>query len=345
MKAAVYEGARNITLQEKPDLKAEAGEVIVKIKYCGICGTDVHIYRGLMQVIPTGIILGHENVGIVTDVGKGITAWKVGERVLAGPPGQCGKCYYCRHGQTTLCIHGFEQTNGLMRDGGMAEYMRVKDPDNMLYKIPDGVSFEDAALFDIVCVAMRGIRESRFRLGDNVVVAGAGAIGLSAIQLLRIGGARRIIVLQPSPKKREMALQFGADIAFNPVEEGEKLTEKVTSVFGGIGADVVFECAGTPDALQTVLPLARGGGQALILGVNGEPATIYEERLILQEIDMKFTLAYSADDVNIFLDLLMQKRFKTEGLVSDIISLDDIVEKGFKRLDTTKGLVKVLVAP
>jgi len=223
--------------------------------------------------------------------------------------------------------------------------MRVKDPDNMLYRIPDEVSFEDAALFDIVCVALRGVRDSRFRMGDNVVVAGAGAIGLSAIQLLRIGGAGHIAVLQPSVKKREMALRFGADATFNPAEEGAGLTEKVKAIYGGIGADVVFECAGTPDAFQAVLPLAKGGGQALILGVNGDPTPLVEAVLVLQEIEMKFTLAYSADEVNIFLSMLMKRRFDTTGMVSDIIPLDDIVEKGFERLDATKGLVKILVAP
>ncbi len=345
MKAAVYEGPHVIRLQERPTPKAGVGEAIVKIKYCGICGTDVHAYRDGIPGIPAGIVLGHENVGTVAELGAGVGGWKVGERVIAGPPGPCGKCSYCRHGRSTICIHGFEETNGLSRDGGMAEYMRVKDPDNILHRIPDEVSFEDAALFDIVCVALRGIRDSRFRIGDNVVVAGAGAIGLSAIQLLKIGGANHITVLQPSVKKREMALRFGADAVFNPLDEGVGLTEKVKAIYGGIGADVVFECAGTSEAFQALLPLAKGGGQALILGVNGEPAPIVEGLLVLQELEMKFTLAYSADEIDIFLSMLVNHRFDATGMVSDVIPLDDIVEKGFQRLETTKGLVKLLVAP
>jgi threonine dehydrogenase-like Zn-dependent dehydrogenase len=344
MKAAVYEGVRSIKVKERPDLKAEPGEVIVKIKYCGICGTDVHAYLH-EGMAPAGIVLGHENCGTVAEVGRGVQGWKVGDRVVAGPPGPCGECYYCKHGIPTICINSLPQTNGLRRDGGMAEYMRVKDPKSMLFKIPDTVSFEDAALFDIVAVGLRGIRESRFKLGDNVVVAGAGAIGLAAIQLLRIGGARHITVLQPSPKKREFALKSGADLAFNPVEEGANLEKKVKALYGGIGADVVFECAGTPAAFQTCISLVRGAGQVLVLGVSMEPTPVLEIQLVVNEIDMKATLAYSADDVNIFLDLLSQRRFKTEGLVSDIIKLDDIVEKGFDRLVNTKGLIKILVAP
>jgi L-iditol 2-dehydrogenase len=218
MKAAVYEGVGKIKLVERPNLKAEPGEVIVKIKYCGICGTDVHAYQH-EGVFPPGIIMGHENVGTVSEVGAGVEKWKVGDRVIAGPPGNCGECFYCIHGLTTICIHGIERTNGINRDGGMAEYMRVKDPRTMLTKIPDSVSFEDAVLFDISAVGIRGIRESNFKPGDNVVVTGAGAIGLAAIQLIKIGGARHITVLQPSPKKREMALKLGADLAFNRLKK------------------------------------------------------------------------------------------------------------------------------
>jgi threonine dehydrogenase-like Zn-dependent dehydrogenase len=103
--------------------------VIVRIKYSGICGTDVHAYRHGIVGVPTGIVLGHENVGTVAEIGAGVEGWKVGERLIAGPPGPCGECYYCRHGRSSICIHGFERTNGLSRDGGMAEYMRVRDPD------------------------------------------------------------------------------------------------------------------------------------------------------------------------------------------------------------------------
>ncbi|MCJ7654964.1 MAG: alcohol dehydrogenase catalytic domain-containing protein, partial [Dehalococcoidia bacterium] len=149
MKVALYEGPKKITLQQRPDPKAGPGEVIVKINYVGICGTDLHAYMHGIPGIPAGIVLGHENVGTVAEVGAGVAGWKAGDRVIAGPPGPCGECYYCRHGRSNICIHGFERTNGLSRDGGMAEYMVVKDPANMLYKIPDNVSFEDAVLFDI----------------------------------------------------------------------------------------------------------------------------------------------------------------------------------------------------
>lgn len=346
MKVAVYEGVKSIRLQERPKLKPAPGEVIIKIKYCGICGTDVHAYlhEGLL---PPGLVLGHENVGTIAEIGKGVEGWKVGERVVAGPPGLCGECYYCKHGYPTLCETGFSRTNGLApgHDGGMAEYMRVREPKTMLHRIPDSVSFEDAVLLDTIAVGLHGILLSKFRLGDNVVVVGAGAIGLGTIQWLKLGGARHITVLQPSEKKREFALKLGADVGLNPLEEGAALEGKVKALYGGIGADIVFECAGTPQAVKTALSVVRSAGQVLLLGVSGEEIPLVEAMLVLREIDIKASLAYGEDEIRLCLDFLAQRRFNTEGMVSDIISLDDIVEKGFERLASTKGLIKVVVAP
>lgn len=346
MKIAVYEGVRSIRLQERPDPKAAPGEVIVKIKYCGICGTDVHAYlhEGLLQ---PGLVLGHENVGTIEEIGKGVEGWKLGERVVAGPPGMCGECYYCKHGYPTLCETGFSRTNGLApgHDGGMAEYMRVREPKTMLHRIPDEVSFEDAVLVDTIAVGLRGILQSKFQLGNNVVVVGAGAIGLGVVQWLKLGGARHITVLQPSQKKREFALKLGANVGLNPLEEGAAVREKVMALYGGIGADVVYECAGTPQAIQTAMDVVRGAGQVLLLGVSGEETPLVEALLILRETEIKASLAYGEDEIRICLDFLAQRRFKTEGMLSDIISLDDIVEKGFERLASTKGLIKIALAP
>jgi (R,R)-butanediol dehydrogenase/meso-butanediol dehydrogenase/diacetyl reductase len=227
----------------------------------------------------------------------------------------------------------------------MAEYIRVRYPDDMIHRIPDEVSFEDAVLLDTICVSLRGVQQSRFRLGDNVVVIGAGAIGLAAIQLLKIGGARHITVLQPSPAKRELALQLGADLTLSPAEEGEGLQGKIMSLYGGIGADIVFECAGTPESFQSCFNFVKNRGQVLLLGVTEMPVPIAEGMLVIKEIDVRATLAYGADEVDLCLDMLAKRRFNTRGMLSDIISLDDIVEKGFERLISTKGLVKIAVAP
>ncbi len=343
MKAAVYTGIQRIEFQDRPIPKAGPGEVVVKIKYCGICGTDVDIY--FEGILPPGIVLGHENVGTVAEVGEGVEGWRVGDRVIAGPPGPCGECYYCLHGQPSICVRGFEQTNGLRRDGGMAEYMLVRDPKYMLARMPDHVPFEDAVLMDTIATAYHGIMQSAFRMGDNAVVSGAGSIGLSVIQLLKIGGAGHVTVLQPSPRKREMALQCGADVAFNPEDEGATLEDKIMALYDGIGADVAFECAGNHESFQNCLKLVKSGGQVLNLGVTEKPTTIVPAAMVMRELDIKSSLAYSYEDVSKCLNYLATGRFKTEGLLSDIIPLSDLVEKGFHRLVVDKNLIKVAVAP
>jgi (R,R)-butanediol dehydrogenase/meso-butanediol dehydrogenase/diacetyl reductase len=215
----------------------------------------------------------------------------------------------------------------------------------MLHRIPNAVSFEDAVLVDTMGVALGGIRKSRFRIGDRVLVAGTGAIGLSAVQFLKIGGAGHIIVLQPSRKKRELALEFGADVGLNPIEEGPVVREKVIALSDGLGVDIAYECAGTVQAFQSIIGLVKNGGQVLLLGVNEKATPIVEVELIVREIEMKGSLAYDEDEVRICLDLLTAGIFRTDHMVSDIISLEDIVGKGFERLASSKDLVKVVVAP
>jgi (R,R)-butanediol dehydrogenase/meso-butanediol dehydrogenase/diacetyl reductase len=214
----------------------------------------------------------------------------------------------------------------------------------MLHRIPDEVSFEDGVLVDTMGVALGAIRKSVFRMGDNVVVVGAGAIGLCLVQLLKIGGAGHITVVQPSPKKRDLALGFGADVAFDPVQAASSLKEEIAALYGGVGADVAYECAGTNEAFRTVAGLVRSGGQVMLLGVNEKETPIVEVGLIVREIEMKGSIAYGEEEVRICLDLLKKKKFHTEGMVSDIICFDDVIEKGFERLASQKGLVKVVVA-
>jgi threonine dehydrogenase-like Zn-dependent dehydrogenase len=343
MKAALYEAVRTIRFVDRPVPRAGPGEAVVQIKLCGICGTDLHIYFSGM--LPPGLVLGHENVGVIADVGEGVEGFAVGDRVAVGPPGSCSRCYHCLHGRPSLCVDGFEQTNGLSRDGGMAEYMLVKDARQMLYPISDNVSFEDAVLFDSVATAYRGLTQSAFTMGDNVVVSGAGAIGLATVQLLRMGGAGHITVLEIVEEKRRLARSFGADLALDPVAEGAGLKERITGLYGGVGADLVVECAGVPQSFELCLTLARAGGQILHLGAGGQTVRLLPWLLTLRELDIKSTLAFGADEARKCLDLFATGRFVTEGMLSDVISLADLVEKGFERLAADKALVKVAVAP
>jgi 2-desacetyl-2-hydroxyethyl bacteriochlorophyllide A dehydrogenase len=346
MKAAVYRGVRSIEVTEKPYPKPSPGQVTIKVALCGICGTDSHSY---WQGRPNSdnLVFGHEVVGTVAEVGAGVDYSKIGDRVVVGPPGSCGECYVCQAGQPNLCVHAFEKTCGLSPgvDGGMAEYMRVPYPKTMLVKIPDNVSFEDAVLMDTIAVSFHGIRISHFKMGDDVVVSGAGPIGLAAIEFLKMGGARHITVLQPSPIKRQMALDYGADLGLNPREEGVGLRKKILDLYRGAGPDVVYECAGTPDAFETSMNIVKYGGQIIMLGSTKQNSAINESMFVRPEIEVKGSFVYTKDEISMCLDFISQGRFKTTGMLSDCIKLDDIVEKGYERIAKDKSLIKVAIKP
>ncbi len=346
MKAAVYEGIRTIKVIDKPYPKPGPGQVTIKVALCGICGSDSHSY---WQGRPNaeGLVFGHEVVGTVVELGAGVDFSKVGDRVVVGPPGSCGECYVCLAGPPNLCIHAFERTCGLSPgvDGGMAEFMRVPYPKNMLVKIPDNVSFEDAVLMDTIAVSFHGIRISRFKMGDNVVVSGAGPIGLAAIQFIKIGAARHITVLQPSPIKRQMAMEWGADLGFNPREEGDGIRKKLIDLYQNAGPDIVFECAGTPEAFEMACKIVKYGGQVMLIGTTRQPSAITESMIARPEIDVTGSFVYVKDEISMCLDFISRGIYKTNGMLSDCIKLDDIVEQGYERIAKDKSLIKVAIKP
>jgi 2-desacetyl-2-hydroxyethyl bacteriochlorophyllide A dehydrogenase len=343
VKALLYKGVKTAGIVERPMPKAGPGEAVVKIALCGICGTDLHIY--FEGMLPPPFVPGHENVGVIVELGEGVEGFAVGDRVVAGPPGNCGRCFFCTHGRPNLCVDGFGNTNGLTRDGGMAEYMLVHDARQMLYSIPENVSFEDAVLTDTIATALRAISQSDLALGDNVVVSGAGPVGLAAIQLFKLAGARHVAALEIVPAKRVLAAAAGADLVLDPVAEGDALKGRIAALYGGLGPDIAAECAGKAQSLGLCLDLVRNGGQVLNIGAGGEPLPIVPAMLAVREVQLQSSLAYGAQEAKLVLDYLAAGRFNTDGMLSDVIPLADIVANGFERLVADRSLVKVAVKP
>ena len=348
MKTAVLYGKQDIRIEDRPKPTAGPGQMVVKIEYVGICGTDIEFYKLGQTPTPLPKILGHENSGIVTEVGEGVTEFKVGDRVLCGPPAHCAEdCPCCKEGRTNICINGFPRTAGIgVPNGGYAEYLLIEDvAHTMIIPVPDGVKMEDAVLFDVICVALHGIRISRFKLGDAVAVSGMGPVGLSAVQFLKAGGAHPIIALDVTDTKKEAAFAYGADYFINT-----RTTEDVGAAIreilhSPVGVDVAFECSGHPASVETcALSAVRPGGQVMLIGTVQEPLQFVLGTPQVFEIDFQSSFVYVKEEVEIYLNMLAAGKIAFPGMVTDIMPLEECNERGLGRKDRSTQL-KMLIKP
>ena len=347
MKAGVFYGKGDLRIEERPMPHAGKGQMVVKIDYCGVCGTDVEAYN--YEIVKPVIVLGHENVGTVYELGEGVTGFEVGQKVLCGPPSYCADhCAPCREGKPNICVTGFARTAGIGGpDGGYAEYMLVEDVEHtMIIPIPDGVDLKDAVLFDVVCVSLHGLRRSNFKFGDTVAVSGTGPIGLSAIQLAKAAGARTVVAIGTNSAKFPLLKEYGADYCIN-AKECEDLAAEVRKAVGNPnGADVTLECAGNqPSLLNCIHHIAKNGSQVIMLGIVGPPLDQLQlAPVIPREIDLISSFVYTPEEIEIYLDMLAKGKIRFPGMVTEEVGLDDVVEKALDRKDRT-GQLKILLNP
>lgn len=348
MKTAVLYGKEDIRIEERPKPSAGPGQMLVKISYCGICGTDIEFYNIGKTPTPLPKILGHENAGLVVEVGEGVEGFKVGDRVLCGPPTQCREgCPSCQSGRPNICLNGFPNTAGIgIPDGGYAEYFLVQDvAHTMILKVADDVDLKDAVLFDVICVALHGIRMSRYKIGDNVVVSGMGPVGLSAVQFLKAGGANKVIALDVDDAKEAIAYEYGADVYINTLK-CENLAQEIRKICDtGVGAEVVFECSGSPNSLRScIYDCVRPGGQVMGIGTIQHPIDVIPSQFSIFEIDIQFSFVYTMEEVQMYLSMLSQGKVKFPGMVTGVVSLDECGEKGLGLKDRS-GQLKILIKP
>lgn len=265
MKAVIFPKPREVEVGDRPDPEPRAGEITIRVRACGICGTDKHLFeggfRGTYPLVP-----GHEYAGEVMAVGPEVDGVAVGDRVGVDPNIACGSCPYCHRGLLHLCER--LQALGVTLDGGFAQLCRL--PARQAHPLPDSVTFEEGALAEPLACCLHGIDLAGIAPGDTVLVLGGGPIGLMLLQLARVAGATRVLLSEPSKQRRELARQLGCDAAFDPTDC--QLAEEVLALTG-IGADVVIEAAGRPQLVTEAQELARRGGTVLLFGVCPHDAT------------------------------------------------------------------------
>src|SRR5689334_2013711 len=284
MKAVVYGGAGQKAWREVPDPKlVDPRDAIIQVDAVTICGTDLHILAGDVPAVRPGRILGHEAVGTVVEVGAAVSGLTPGDRVLASCITACGVCGYCRRGSYGQCRGGGGWILGHLVDGVQAQYARLPFADLSTYKLPAGVPDETAVLLaDILPTAYEvGVLNGGVRPGDTVVVVGVGPIGLAAIVTARLYSPSRIIAVDKADSRLQAAKMFGADLAVKPDGDPKELVASVTE---GLGADVVLEAVGTPEAFELCTTLVRPGGRVANIGVHGKPATLHLEDLWIRNV-------------------------------------------------------------
>jgi alcohol dehydrogenase len=278
MRALVYHGPGAKAWEDvpMPEITADT-DAIVRVDATTICGTDLHILKGDLPLVPPGRILGHEAVGTVESVGSGVHRVKVGDRVLVSCISVCGACRFCREGHSGQCLGGGGWILGYLIDGTQAEYVRVPFADNSTYPVPYGASDEDALMLaDILPTAYEvGILNGGVRPGDVVAVVGAGPIGLSAITGARLFSPSHIVAIDLADTRLEAAKAFGADVTVNNSRQDP--LEVIRSLTDGLGADVTIEAVGLPATFELAVLLSRPGGRIANIGVHGEPATLHLE--------------------------------------------------------------------
>jgi (R,R)-butanediol dehydrogenase / meso-butanediol dehydrogenase / diacetyl reductase len=354
MRAVRWHGRRDVRVDVVPDPTGPGpDEVILDIGWCGICGTDLEEYQDGPIWVPVGepnsltgqmapLTMGHEFAGTIVATGKDVRGLRVGDIVAADVVLYCGHCYWCQRHQVNLCTS--MGALGLHGDGGLAEFCRV--PASMCIRAPEGVSAESAALAEPLSVVVRAMRRGRLVLGESVAIVGAGAVGLLAAQAARVGGASEVFVVEPEAIRRDLATSLGASATIDPrqtdpVEELRRLT-------GGIGPDLVVECAGARGTAALAISLARRGGRIVIVGLNSQPAEFrITDEIVGPEREIIGSLAHVYDeDFAAAVRLLGDGRVRGEPVVSHRIGFADVISGGFERLERSKAdVTKILVSP
>lgn len=265
-------------------------EVLVKVRASAICGSDLHIARGLHPSAPLPVTIGHEFAGDVVAIGSEVTNAKVGQRVTVEPCIVCGKCDACRHGNYGYCEHiSYTYRRG---DGAMADYVVVKEP--YVYELPEYLSYKTGALIEPLSVATHAVRRADIRLGETVLIIGAGAIGMMVAAMCRRSGAARIIIADFSDARLEMALQVGATDAVNSGRID--LEEEVFRLTGGKGVDKSFECVGRESCFIQAIMTLKANGTATVVGIYEKPmVTFPASRLVTHEIHIQGAQGYCWD--------------------------------------------------
>ncbi|MCW2803722.1 MAG: alcohol dehydrogenase [Propionibacteriaceae bacterium] len=331
MKALVYHGPGQKSWEEVADPAIlQPTDVIVKMAATTICGTDLHILKGDVPEVQVGRILGHEGVGVITEVGSAVTRLQVGDRVILACISSCGQCSNCRKSLYSHCLHpegvaGIGWILGYMIDGTQAEYVRVPFAENSVYKVPDGVTdAEGILLSDILPTGFEiGVQYGHVQPGDVVAVVGSGPVGLAAVMTARLYGPSKIVAIDLDGSRLARAQDFGATDTVNSGEADWQ--EQVLGLTDGAGVDVAMEAVGIPLTFTMATQIVRPGGHVANIGVHGKPVELALNELWIANIVISTGLV-NTNTLGMLLTLVAEHKLPAEKFVTHTFSFDQMLE-------------------
>jgi L-iditol 2-dehydrogenase len=343
MKALVLEAYNHLEYRDVPDPDLGSDEVLIHVKACGICGSDVHGLDGSTGRRIPPVIMGHEAAGIIVEAGPEVADWRPGDRVTFDSTVFCGVCTFCRRGKRNLCDN--RRVLGVSceeyrRDGAFAEYVAV--PQHILYRLPEGLSFEQAAMVEALSVAFHAAGRTPLSINDTAAVVGTGMIGLLIVQTLRLAGCGRIIAIDLDPERLELARRFGADDALR--SDVDDVVGCVLGLTKGLGADVAFEVVGIAPTLQLATACLTKGGALGLVGNLSPTAELPLQSVVTRELTLYGSCA-SRGEYPACLDMIARKAVDVDSMISAVAPLSEGGE-WFRRLhDSEPGLMKVILEP
>jgi alcohol dehydrogenase len=349
MKALVYQGPGKTAWQDVPPPRIQRPtDVIVRIDTTTICGTDLHILKGDVPAVTPGRILGHEGVGVITEVGSSVTTLAVGDNVIISCIKSCGHCLFCKQGLFAHCLGdegavGIGWVFGHLIDGTQAEFVRVPYAETSVHKVPARVTNQQGVLLsDILPTGFEiGVQYGQTKPGDVVAVVGAGPIGLSVIMTAGLYGAAKVISIDLDPNRIEQAKKFGATDGVNSGDPDWK--QKVMALTDGWGVDVAVEAVGIPATFEMCTQIVRPGGHVANVGVHGKPVPLRLQDLWIHNITISMGLV-NTNTTPMLLRLIAEGRLDVDKFISHRFKLDDMLAAydTFGRAAETKALKVVI---
>ncbi len=343
MKALQLKEYNHLEIVDAPKPSPKAGEVLIKVKACGICGSDIHGLDGSTGRRIPPLIMGHEASGIIEELGPGVKGYAKGDRVTFDSTLFCGECRYCREGHFNFCEN--RQVLGVAcdeypRDGAFADYVVV--PAIVLYPMPDEVSFVQAAMIEPLAVAVHGVSITPITIGDTALLMGAGIIGLLTLQVLRTAGCGRIYVADVDEGRLKQAMDFGATGTFNPKKDD--IPAEMKKLTGGLGAQIALDAVGIESTVHACLYSVRKGGNVTAIGNLAPEITLPLQHIVSHQITLRGSNASSGEFAS-SLQLIQSGRVDVDSLISKVAALEEGADYFTRLYNREAGLMKVILEP